>query len=252
MQKAVQTVWIVDSVRFRVFFNFGGVGSKLDDIGSPSPVPSRAGSKPPVYADVQYTDIFNAFCRYVCEPETDKMYLVDGALLREDERPDAASLGRSDETALDAVPSAGGAAAAAAGGAGVGAMDADGEVSLTEDGSVPTGATGTVTTSARDEDLEIEKYVSTSASIVCLYIYVHSLCFFFGFWFFFSVWWKLLLCCMSGSVFVLFFCFLFFFSLGGEGRNETSNQINPFNPYGWIASENRLPLQLCSALSGSQ
>jgi len=94
---------------------------------------------------------------YVCEPETDKMYLVDGALLREDERPDAASLGRSDETALDAVPSAGGAAAAAAGGAGVGAMDADGEVSLTEDGSVPTGATGTVTTSARDEDLEIEK-----------------------------------------------------------------------------------------------
>lgn len=168
MQKAVQTVWIVDSVRFRVFFHFGGVGSKLDDIGSPSPVPSRAGSKPPVYADVQYTDIFNAFCRYVCEPETDKMYLVDGALLREDERPDAASLGRSDETALDAVPSAGGAAAAAAGGAGVGAMDADGEVSLTEDGSVPTGATGTVTTSARDEDLEIEKYVSTSASIVCV------------------------------------------------------------------------------------
>ena len=217
MQKAVQTVWIVDSVRFRVFFHFGGVGSKLDDIGSPSPVPSRAGSKPPVYADVQFTDIFNAFCRYVCEPETDKMYLVDGALLREDERPDAASLGRSDETALDAVPSAGGAAAAAAGGAGVGAMDADGEVSLTEDGSVPTGATGTVTTSARDEDLEIEKYVSTSASIVCLYIYVHSLCFFFGFCFFFGLVETSPVLYEWERICAFFFSSYYFFYWGGRG-----------------------------------
>ena len=93
---------------------------------------------------------------YVCEPETDKIYLVDGAVWPEGARPDASSLGRSD-AALSELPAAAGAGAGAGAATKVGAMDAAGEVSLTEDGSVPLGATGTVMTSAQAEDLEIEK-----------------------------------------------------------------------------------------------
>jgi hypothetical protein len=106
----------------------GGTKFKLKSKDGPTVFVKREGGKE--RQDRKMCKKCGLLVAYVCDPKTDKMYLVAGSLLREDEKPSNATFGRSAQDAgLEAVPELNpdGSGGAAAGGSAGGAAGANNE-----------------------------------------------------------------------------------------------------------------------------